>query len=115
MGDYFLQECGCMRYKAVLLENGLRSAEDLKGLSDDDITMILSDAKVGTLHKKKFMKLTADYRNGKFIPGTTFSSMHQPQIEEKPQNESAQSNEQMNAMMGGLKEMMGTMMNGNNG
>merc|ERR1719291_149758 len=23
--DYFLQECGCMRYKAVLLENGLQS------------------------------------------------------------------------------------------
>ena len=131
--DCFLEECGCMKYKDAIMEQGLIAPSDLKSMSDQDVKQLLTDAKVGVLFKKKFIKLAGLYRNGEYVPQKSASStsVNQPQIDEQkqvqtqqqqPQQQQQQPQQQqqqnpfgMMGGMGGMGGMMNQMLSGMGG
>ena len=101
------------------MENGILSLSDLDSMSQDDIKMILGDSGLKSLHKKKFLKLHTEYKNGTFVP-----SQSKPEEQIQPQ-QPQQPQQQQNSMdpfgmmggmgMGGMGGMMGNLFGGGMG
>eukprot|EP01084_Bolivina_argentea_P291725 501402_1 len=82
--DHFLTECGCLKYKDALIQNGLNHITDLKYKTDDEIKFILAKASLGGVFQINFLKLVQDYKNDIFIPGQEYIQQNEAPVPPPP-------------------------------